>query len=92
MNAHTYNAPTVSAGTIARTACLLLALLNQVLCALGKSPLPIESETLNQLVTAGITTVAALMAWWRNNSFTPEAIRADQEYDRLKSLKAQSNK
>ncbi len=26
MNAHTYNAPTISAGTIARTACLLLAL------------------------------------------------------------------
>ena len=25
MNAHTYNAPTISAGTIARTACLLLA-------------------------------------------------------------------
>ena len=43
----------ISAGTIARTACLLLALLNQVLCALGKSPLPIESETLNQLVKIG---------------------------------------
>ena len=38
----------ITAGTLARTACLLLALLNQVLCALGKSPLPIESETLNQ--------------------------------------------
>ena len=34
MNAHTYNAPTISAGTIARTACLLLALTNQVLSAL----------------------------------------------------------
>ena len=33
MNAHTYNAPTISAGTIARTACLLLALTNQVLSA-----------------------------------------------------------
>lgn len=39
MKAHTYNAPTaptVTAGTIARTACLLLALTNQVLSALGK--------------------------------------------------------
>ena len=26
MKAHTYNAPTISAGTIARTTCLLLAL------------------------------------------------------------------
>ena len=84
MNAHTYNAPTISAGTIARTACLLLALTNQVLSAMGKPVLPIESQTLEQLVTAGITTVAALVAWWQNNSFTPEAIKADEEYDRLK--------
>ena len=53
MNAHTYNAPTISAGTIARTACLLLALTNQVLSALGKPVLPIESQTVEQLVTAG---------------------------------------
>ena len=75
----------ITAGTLARTACLLLALLNQVLCAIGKSPLPIESETLNQLVTSGITVVAALISWWKNNSFTKEAIAADKEYDRLKA-------
>ena len=62
MKAHTYNAPTVTAGTIARTACLLLALANQVLSALGKPVLPIESATVEQLVTAGITTVTALIA------------------------------
>ena len=77
----------ISAGTIARTACLLLALLNQLLCAIGKSPLPIESETVNQLVTASITVVAALVSWWKNNSFTKEAIAADKEYDRLKAKK-----
>ena len=44
MDEHTYNAPTISAGTIARTACLLLALTNQVLSALGKPVLPIESR------------------------------------------------
>lgn len=76
----------ISAGTIARTACLLLALLNQVLCALGKSPLPIESETLNQLVTTSLTVTAALVSWWKNNSFTKEAIAADKEYERLRSV------
>ena len=85
MKAHTYNAPTVTAGTIARTACLLLALTNQVLSALGKPVLPIESETVQQLVTAGITTVAALVAWWKNNSFTPAALEADKTFDRLKA-------
>lgn len=88
MKAHTYNAPTaptVTAGTIARTACLLLALINQVLSALGKPVLPIESATVEQLVTAGITTVTALVAWWKNNSFTPAALEADKTFDRLKA-------
>ena len=85
MNAKTYTAPTISAGTITRTAVLLLALTNQMLSAMGKSPLPIESTTVEQLVTAGITTIAALVAWWKNNSFTKEAIAADKEYDRLKA-------
>lgn len=74
----------ITAGTSARTAVLLLALTNQLLSAMGKSPLPIESATVEQLVTAGITTIAALIAWWKNNSFTKEAIAADAEYDRLR--------
>ena len=78
-------APTVTAGTIARTACLLLALTNQVLSALGKPVLPIESATVEQLVTAGITTVAALIAWWKNNSFTAAAIEGDKRMNSLKN-------
>ena len=71
----------ISAATIARTACLLLALTNQVLSACGKPVLPIESQTVEQLVTAGITTVAALVAWWKNNSFTKNAQVADDIKD-----------
>ena len=75
----------ITAGTIARTAVLLLALTNQMLSAMGKSPLPIESETLNQLVTTSLTVAAALVSWWKNNSFTKEAIAADKEYERLRA-------
>ena len=64
----------ISAATLARTAVLLLALTNQVLSAMGKPVLPIESTTVEQLVTAGITTVAALISWWKNNSFTAAAV------------------
>lgn len=67
----------ISAGTVARTLILILAIVNQILSACGKSPLPIESETLEQLVTAGFTTIAALIAWWKNNSFTTNALKAD---------------
>ena len=74
----------ISAATLARTAVLLLALTNQMLSACGKPVLPIESQTVEQLVTAGITTAAALIAWWKNISFTSAAIQADAEYARLK--------
>ena len=40
----------ISAATLARTAVLLLALTNQVLSAMGKPVLPIESTTVEQLV------------------------------------------
>ena len=63
--------------TVARTFVLVLALINQCLSAAGKSPLPIDNETLEQLVTAGITTAAALWAWWKNNSFTQNSLQAD---------------
>ena len=77
----------ISAGTIARTACLLLALTNQVLTACGRPILPIESETLNQLVTSGLTVAAALVSWWKNNSFTREALAADSYLTQLRNRK-----
>lgn len=74
----------IKAATIARTAVLALALTNQILSVAGMSPLPIDSATLEPWVTAGLTTAAALWAWWKNNSFTPEAIRADELMKEMK--------
>ena len=74
----------ISAGTIGRTAVLMLALANQILSALGKPLLPIDSAQLEQLITAGITTVAALVAWWENNSFSTAAIKADCYLESMK--------
>ena len=83
MNAH-ITTRTVSAATIARTAVLALALINQLLSAMGKPLLPIESAQLEQLISTGFTTVSALVNWWFNNSFTKEALAADAEFERLK--------
>ena len=77
----------ISTATIARTAVLLLALTNQMLSALGKPVLPIESATVEQLVTTGLTVTAALVGWWKNNSFTPEAIKADGYLEQLREKK-----
>mgnify|MGYP001157708543 FL=1 len=77
----------ISAATLARTAALALALTNQVLSACGKPVLPIESATVEQLVTTGLTVTAALVGWWKNNSFTPEAIKADGYLEQLREKK-----
>ena len=67
----------ISAGTIARTACLALALTNQLLSATGHPVLPIEDAQLESLITTGLTMAASIAAWWKNNSFTPAARLGD---------------
>ena len=52
----------ISASTLARTAALALALTNQVLSAVGKPMLPIESAQLEQLISSGLTVAAARAA------------------------------
>ena len=74
----------ISAATLARTAVLLLALTNQVLSAMGKPVLPIESTTVEQMATARITHDTASLNWWQNNSATAATVAADSYMARLK--------
>ena len=68
----------VKKSTIIRTAVLLLAIVNSALAIFGKSPLPIDDVMIEQVVSFTFNTVAAVVAWWKNNSFTREAINADE--------------
>ena len=73
-----------SAATWARTICLIVALLNSLLASFNKSPLPIDNEQLQQLVSTLITVVVAIVNWWKNNSFTQPAIKADEYMEKLR--------
>ncbi|MEE1547442.1 MAG: phage holin [Prevotella pectinovora] len=73
----------IKVATITRTAVLILALANQILSATGHSPIPVDDAQLEQLISTGITVGAAIWAWWENNSFTKEAIAADNYLDSL---------
>lgn len=67
----------ITAGTLARTIILALALINQILSASGHAVLPIEDAQVETLVSTAWTVIAAVIAWWKNNSFTQAAIDAD---------------
>ncbi|MGN0179604.1 MAG: phage holin [Monoglobaceae bacterium] len=69
---------TISAGTIARTVCLCLALINQILAAMGHSVIDVSNDDVNTLISTGFTVVSAIIAWWKNNSFTQSALKADE--------------
>lgn len=74
----------LSISTIARTGVLIFALVNQVLTILGYNPLPWSDEQAYEGFTLLLTTVAALWSWWKNNSFTQEAVQADEYMRELK--------
>jgi SPP1 family holin len=64
-------------GTVIRTVLLLVALINQTMLMLGKSPLDISEDQVNQLAdalyTAGsliFTIGTTAVAWYKNNYVT----------------------
>lgn len=69
-----------SKATIIRTIILVLAIVNNALAIAGKSPLPIDDEMVTEVVSFVFTTGAAIVTWWKNNSFTQKAIEADEKY------------
>ena len=75
----------ITAGTLSRTIILALALINQILSATGHPVLPIEDAQVETLVSTAWTVIAALIAWWKNNSFTAAAKAGDEVMKQEKS-------
>lgn len=81
----------ISAGTIARTAALVIALLNTILTAAGKNPLPYSQTEVYNAVSDTALVITTLAAWWKNNSFTKNAIKADRYLNGLKEDTGESD-
>lgn len=77
----------VKVDTIVRTIVLVIALANQALAIAGKEAFPITEDQVYQGVTLIATIVAALWAWWKNNSFTRNAIEADKVLEHMNNGK-----
>ena len=73
--------------TIIRTVVLAFALINQILTISGHSILPFTNEQVAEAVSVVLTVASSLWAWWKNNSFTPEALKADELLYELKQKK-----
>lgn len=86
MKKYTLNLKNADPGTIIRTIILLLALVNQVLTALGKSVIPVSDEEVSTVISTVFTIAASVAAWWKNNSVTTQAQTADVTLAALREM------
>ncbi|OJG71640.1 SPP1 family holin [Enterococcus pallens] len=63
---------------------LALALINQILAIAGKGTIDIAESDIYQIASLGATVITTLIAWWKNNSFSKDAIEADDYLNELR--------
>lgn len=71
--------------SLIRTVILAIALVNQLLTAAGKSPLPVDDATIENLISTTFTTVVAIWTWWKNNYISNKG-KAQKEALKEKNL------
>lgn len=81
----------ISKGTIVRTILLVVSVINGVLALAGKSPLPFDEAAIEMVVSYGFTIIMAFLAWWKNNSFTKNARKADALLTKLKAANGEES-
>lgn len=69
---------------IIRIIVLVAALVNQVLVATGKNPLPFADETIYELASVIVTVAVTVWNAWKNNNFSNEAKVTQKILDALK--------
>ena len=75
----------VSKSTIVRLIAVLLVIINLILKAFGKSPIEADEGTITSIVEALLEIAVIAVAFWKNNSFSEAAIKADEFLQSLRS-------
>ncbi len=70
--------------TIIRTIILFISLINVILEIFGVKTIPVDNEIIGQVVSALLLLYSTVSSWWHNNSFTKEAVQADEVLKQLK--------
>lgn len=74
----------MDANLIIRIIVLVAVLVNQLLVAIGKNPLPFADETIYELASVLVTVAVAMYNAWKNNNVTNFAKIAQKVLDALK--------
>lgn len=72
---------------IARIVVTAVLLINAGLTAAGKSPIPLDENTVYEVISQVAAGAAVLISWWKNNNLTQNAVKAQTFKDKLSELK-----
>ena len=75
----------VKIGTIVRLIVMILSMVNMLLTVNGKNPLPWSEDEMYMGLSQVAAIITTIWTWWKNNSFTKEAIKADEYLEELKN-------
>lgn len=70
-------------GTVVRTIMTVVVVINIVLGALGYDVIEVDESQLGQLIEAGVTAAVIVIGHWKNNSYSKNAIKADEYLKKL---------
>lgn len=68
----------ISKGTIVRTIMLVIVILNMILKHIGIDAINVSESEILSLVEVLIEVAVIAVSFWKNNSFTEKAIKADE--------------
>ena len=74
----------ITKSTIVRTILVALVIINFVLEKCGIDVIPADEYTVLRVVETVIEIGVIIVAWWKNNSFSPNAIKADEFLKQLR--------
>ena len=74
----------ISKGTIARTISVVLVIVNIVLKQFGIDAINVSESEILTFIEALIEVAIIVVSFWKNNSFTQNAIKADEFLKNLK--------
>ena len=77
----------VEKSTIIRTIVNIVAMVNLGLTIAGKNPLPYSETEIYTGLSVVVEVCTNLWTWWKNNSFTKAAIRADGYLKQIKGVR-----
>ena len=77
----------ISKTTIFRTALIFLVIINLILRKLGFHPLQISQNEIAEFLELIVEIASIIAAWWYNNSFSQNALKAQNYLQELRKDK-----